>query len=212
MTYRITNHEIELFLSFYRDIKKYKNLIRREQEAGRYGVDSEIYEAFKLKRVSESTKRSYLDDYCTMIDKSIQALRKSQEQDNYLTYRVIQLLYIGKHEYTKAEIEMLIGCSAGHLRRDHLNKGIDLFKSYLEKQFQKYHYTQSADPKSGYQSIIVDKDYSFEYSLNLELLFYVASNIARQSRKYFKKADKTTVKSTKDENVNQNQEELKEAS
>ena len=184
MTYRLSDYEVELLLSFYRDIKKYEELLEKEIRDKHYGVDSQIYAAFKLSRVSESTKISYIRDYCSMIKKAMQSWKDAKDDKEYRVYRAIQLIYIGKNNRSYMYAERQIGCPRGELRRICLNKGITIFKYYLVKQLKKRNYTQS---ESG--ALMVDEDYDFEQGRNLELLFYVTANIARKYREYFKNAD-----------------------
>lgn len=208
MTYRLSDYEVELLLSFYRDIKKYEELLEKEIRDKHYGVDSQIYAAFKLSRVSESTKISYIRDYCAMIKKAMKSWEDAKDDKEYKAYRAIQLKYIGKKAVSYPYIEHKIGCSEGHLRHLHLNKGITIFKYYLVKQFKKRNYTQS---ESG--ALMVDEDYDFEQGRNLELLFYVTSNIARKYREYFKNADSVGKAANSNiETISHNKIEYKEVS
>lgn len=206
MTYRITNHEIELLLSFYRDIKKYNDLLEKEIRDAHYGVDSQIYAAFKLNRVSESTKISYIRDYCSMVKKAMKAWENSKNDKEYRAYRVIELMFLGKHDYTRAAITKRLGFIPQNLYR-YFDKGLEIFKRYMTKQFTKFHYTQSNSP-----SIIVEESYHFEYDRNLELMFYIVSNVARLSREYFSGSKSSNVSDTKIHDINKKAKELKEVS
>ena len=197
MIYRISNYEVELLLSFYRDIQKYIDLLDRERKDARYGVDSQIYAAFKLNRVSESTKISYTRDYITMIRKAMKSWENSKVKIDYKAFRAVQLRFLGKHNLSQVAIEKKIGCSTGNLRRSCLNRGIETFKSYLIKQFAKLEYTQSLENSS----IIVNKNYEFENGRNLELMFYIATNMAYLSRDYFNKANSLSIVNTKIHNI-----------
>lgn len=189
MTYRISNREVELLLSFYRDIQKYNELLEKERKDAHYGVDSQIYAAFKLNRVSESTKFSYIHDYCSMIQKAMKSWENSKSDKEYKKYRTIQLMFLGKRHLSQPTVAKLIDCQRNHLRIFYINKGVEIFKSYLIKQLTKLNYTQSDNT-----SIIVNEDYQFEYSRNLELLYYITCNVAKKSREYFK-TDNSFIKS-----------------
>lgn len=189
MTYRISNREVELLLSFYRDIQKYNELLEKERKDAHYGVDSQIYAAFKLNRVSESTKFSYIHDYCSMIQKAMKSWENSKSDKEYKKYRTIQLMFLGKRHLSQLTVAKLIDSQQNNLRLFYINKGVEIFKSYLIKQLTKLNYTQSDNT-----SIIVNEDYQFEYSRNLELLYYITCNVAKKSREYFK-TDNSFIKS-----------------
>lgn len=207
MTYRISNREVELLLSFYRDIQKYNELLEKERKDAHYGVDSQIYAAFKLNRVSESTKFSYIQDYCSMIQKAIKSWKNAKSDKEYKKYRTIQLMFLGKRSFSQTAIEKMVGCQPNHLRLLCINKGVEIFKSYLFKQLTKLNYTQSDNT-----SIIVDEDYQFEYSRNLELLFYITSNVAKKLREYFKSDEPTTKANTQIHTMKTEKNGLKEVS
>ena len=101
----------------------------------------------------------------------------------------------------------MVGCQPNHLRLLCINKGVEIFKSYLFKQLTKLNYTQSDNT-----SIIVDEDYQFEYSRNLELLFYITSNVAKKSREYFKSDEPTTKANTQIHTMKTEKNGLKEVS
>ena len=180
MNYNISNQEIELLLSFYRNIQKYNDLLEAELNEAHYGVDSGIYAAFKLKRVTENTKFSYINDYCQIIKKAMKSWENAKDETEHIAYRTVKLMFLGKRSLTQATIENKIGCPRGHLRNYYLNDGIEIFKHYLFKQFSMLNYTQT-----DLDSFDVDEDYQFEYDRNLEILFYVISSISNQYKKFF---------------------------
>lgn len=180
MNYNISNQEIELLLSFYRNIQKYNDLLEAERNEAHYGVDSGIYAAFKLKRVTENTKFSYINDYCWVIKKAMKSWENAKGKSEYRAYRAVQLMFLGKRSYTQAAIENKIGCPKGDLRRCCLDRGIETFKKYLFKHLYILNYTQT-----DLDSFDVDEDYQFEYDRNLEILFYVISSISNQYKKFF---------------------------
>lgn len=178
-----------------------------ERADAHFGVDDHIYAAFKLFRVNESTAIRYILDYCSMIKKAMKSWENSLNEKDYKAYRAVQLSFIGRRVYTMNAIEKRIGCSANHLRKCYLNKGIEIFKLYLYKQLSKMNYTQSNN-----SSLIVDESFPFEQDRNLELMVYVVSNIALQSREYFNHAESAVVSQLGIHRIKPRTKDLKEVS
>lgn len=207
MNYNISNQEIELLLSFYRNIQKYNDLLKSERNEAHYGIDSEIFAAFKLIRVTESTKFSYISDYCRVIKKAMKSWENAKGKAEYRSYRAVQLMFLGKRSYTQAAIENKIGCPKGDLRRCCLDRGIETFKMYLFKHLSILNYTQT-----DMDGIDVNKGYQFEYDRNLEILFYVTSSISRQYKKFFMDNKLVSIPQTGIHRIKPERKKLKEVS
>ena len=134
-----------------------------------------------------------------MIKKAMKAWKNAKDEKNHKAFRSIQLMYLGKHVLLQSTIEQKIGCSQNNLRSCFLNKGIDIYKTYLIKQLNKLNYR-------------VTKNYTLEYDRNLETMLYVVSNIARKSREYFKDTKKSSVTMPRLHTISSQPKELKEVS